>query len=366
MTDTEIIATLRLQRIPKIGDVTAKKLIAVCGSPSAIFFDKTEHLLRIDGIGRWTISELWDTKYLDAAESEWDFIRNNDYRLMFYQDPNYPALLKNCVDAPIVLFANGQMEWESKKLVSVVGTRNMTRYGQEFCKQFIHEIAGIDPVIISGLAFGVDICAQRTAMELGLQTIACLGHGLNQIYPRKHYGDAQRMQSNGGCLTEFWSTSKPDREHFLRRNRIIAGMSHATVVVESAARGGSLVTADLAFGYNREVFAVPGRSTDLCSEGCNGLIRYQKAQLITSAADFLYYMGWDEVKKESRQQQTLFVPLGGKEEKIHDYLKVQGRQHMDTIATMCHLSVNDLASTLLTLEMKGVVRPLPGKWFEAI
>lgn len=367
MTDNEIIATLRLQCIPKIGDVTAKKLIAACGSPSAIFFDKKEHLLQIEGIGKWTLSGLWDAQYLEDAEAEWDFIRNNAIQSYYYQDPTYPVLLKNCVDGPILMFAKGQMDLESQKLVSVVGTRNMTRYGQEFCEAFIREIAPFDPVIISGLAFGVDICAQRTAMEMGLQTIACLGHGLNQIYPRQHHRDARRMQLKGGCLTEFWSTTKPDREHFLRRNRIIAGMSHATVVIESAVRGGSLVTADLAFGYNREVFSVPGRPTDICSEGCNGLIRNQKAQLITSAADFIYFMGWDKVQKQQKKpQHTLFVPLGATEVKIHEHLKDSGRQHMDTIAAMCNLSSHSLASTLLTMEMKGVVRPLPGKWFEAI
>ena len=366
MTDTEIVATLRLQRIPKIGDVTAKKLIAACGSASSIFFDKKQHLLEIDGIGSWTISALWDGEYMEAAEAEWEFIKKNDITPIYYQDPAYPTLLKNCPDGPVLLFAKGDMDLESHKLISVVGTRNMTRYGQEFCEKFIEEVARYDPVIISGLAFGVDICAQRKAMDMGLQTIACLGHGLNQIYPKQHAREAKNMQSNGGCITEFWSTSKPDREHFLRRNRIIAGISHATVIIESASRGGSLVTADLAFGYNREVFSVPGRPGDVFSEGCNGLIRNQKAQLITSAADFVYYMGWEGEKFKSSHQQALFIPLGEEEEKIHSYLKAQGRQHLDTIAAMCKIPVYDLASALLTMEMKGVVRPLPGKWFEVV
>ena len=366
MTDTEIIATLRLQRIPNIGDITAKKLIATCGGPSAVFFDKREHLLQIEGVGSWTISGLWDAQYLEAAEEEWEFVRKNAVQTIYFEEATYPALLKNCSDGPILLFAKGEMDVSSQKLVSVVGTRNMTLYGQAFCEKFIRELAPYDPIIISGLAYGVDICAQRTAMEMGLQTIACLGHGLNQIYPPPHARDAQQMQANGGCITEFCSTTKPDREHFLRRNRIIAGMSHATVVIESASRGGSLVTADLAFGYNREVFSVPGRPTDVCSEGCNGLIRNQKAQLITSAADFIFYMGWDEKKEKETKQQALFVPLGKEEEKIHAYLMAEGRQHLDTIAAMCKLSVHGLASTLLTMEMKGVVRPLPGKWFEAI
>ena len=366
MTDTEIIAMLRLQRIPKIGDITAKKLIAVCGSPSAIFLDKREHLLQIEGVGSWTISGLWDGEYLDAAEAEWEFILKNEIQPLCYQEADYPALLKNCTDGPIILFTKGQINIDSSRLVSVVGTRNMTRYGQDFCEKFIQELAQYDPIIVSGLAFGVDICAQRSAMDMGLQTIACLGHGLNQVYPRQHARDVRSMKMNGGVLTEFWSTSKPDREHFLRRNRIIAGMSHATVVIESASRGGSLVTADLAFGYNRDVFAVPGRPTDAFSEGCNGLISAQKAQLISCAADFIYYMGWDAAKPKLEGQQALFVPLGEEEKRIHSYLKTHGRQHLDTIAAMCNFSVHALASTLLTMEMKGVIRPLPGKWFEAI
>lgn len=366
MSDTETLAILRLQRIPNIGSVTAKKLITACGSPSAIFLDKREHLLKIEGIGRWSIAGLWNPEYMKAATAELEFIKKNKIRLLYYKDTGYPGLLKNCADGPVLLFANGKMDLEGKRIVSIVGTRDMTRFGKECCELFIKELAPYDPVIVSGMAFGVDICAQRMAMELGLQTIGCLGHGLNRTYPSPHARDAKRMQAHGGCLTEFWSTTRPDREHFLQRNRIIAGMSHATVVIESAARGGSLVTADLAFGYNREVFAIPGRPTDIYSEGCNGLIRNQKAQLITSAADLIYFMDWGGDPDNTKEKQhSLFVPLGAEEEDVHDYLHSSGRQHIDTIAIKCGLSVHKLASILLTMEMKGVVRPLPGKYFEA-
>lgn len=366
MSETEIIATLRLMRIPNIGNVTAKKLITACGSPSAVFIDKREHLLTIEGIGQWAIAGLWNPAHAEAATSELEFIRKHRIRLLYYQDSEYPSLLKHCADGPVLLFAKGEMELQHKRMLSVVGTRDMTRFGREFCEQFIQELAPYGPIIVSGMAFGVDICAQRMAMELGLQTISCLGHGLNRIYPRAHRRDAIRMQAYGGCLTEFWSTTRPDREHFLQRNRIIAGMSHATVVIESAARGGSLVTADLAFGYNREVFAIPGRPTDNFSAGCNGLIRNQKAQLITSAADLIYFMDWGaEPGNPQEKQQSLFVPLGPSEQIIHDYLMRSGRQHIDTIAVNCGRAVHDLAATLLTMEMKGAVRPLPGKFFEA-
>lgn len=367
MTDNEIIAALRLQRVPKIGDVLAKKLIATCGSPSAIFLDKREHLMKIDGIGSWSISDLWDTAYLKAAESEWDFICDQGIQFHYYQDPGYPELLRNCHDGPILLFFEGDIDLDNKRILSVVGTRNMTRFGGDFCERFIEEIAPMDPVIVSGMAFGVDICAQRAATEKGLQTVGCLAHGLNQIYPRQHAQYAQKIRSNGGFMTEFWSTSQPDRENFLRRNRIIAGMSHATLVIESAEKGGSLVTADFAFGYDRDVFAIPGRPSDLFSEGCNTLIKKQKAQMITRAAELIYFMGWDLPETETTGiQRTLFPALHGNEKEIYDYLMSTGRQQIDTIALSCDLPVFKAASLLLNMEMKGVIKPLAGKWFEAI
>lgn len=367
MTDNEIIATLRLQRVPKIGDVLAKKLILACGSPSAIFIDKKKHLMKIDGIGGWTISDLWDMTHLEAAEAEWEFIRRHGIQFRYFQDPDYPELLRNCPDGPILLFYEGEIDLENKRILSVVGTRNMTRFGGEFCETFMDEIAPLDPVIISGMAFGVDICAQRAAMENGLQTIGCLAHGLNQIYPKQHAQYAQKIRSNGGFMTEFWSTSQPDRENFLRRNRIIAGLSHATLVIESAERGGSLVTADLAFGYNRDVFAVPGRPSDLCSVGCNTLIKKQKAQMITSASELIYFMGWDlPQSKATGKQHTMFPDLDVVEQKIYDYLNTTGRQPADSIALSCDLPVFKVAAILLNMEMKGVIKPLPGKWFEAI
>ena len=368
MTEPEIIAALRLQAIPNIGDITAKKLIAHCGSPKAVFEDKKHHLLKIDGIGTQTLKGLHDPIYLKEAEAEYEFISKEKINATYFMEDGYPNQLKHCVDGPILLFQQGNIDLQHRKVISVVGTRNVTNYGISFCEAFIEEIAPLNPVIVSGLAYGVDITIQKAAMEKGLQTIACLAHGLNQVYPKAHKKYKSKIEGNGGFFTEFWSTSNPDRENFLKRNRIIAGMSEATIVVESAEKGGSLVTADLAHGYNREVFAVPGRTTDKLSKGCNDLIKYQKAHMLTSAAELVYLLGWElnPNEEEKTVQKQLFVELDATEQSIYSYLQLNGKQLLDTVALECNLPIFKTSSTLLTMEMKGVIRPLPGKMFEAI
>ncbi|MEM7484038.1 MAG: DNA-processing protein DprA [Bacteroidota bacterium] len=367
MTDHEIIAVLRLQAVPNIGNVTAKKLIAHCGSPTAIFEDKMQHLLKIEGIGQATIKGLFDTAHLEEAEAEYDYIKREHIAMCYFMDKDYPDYLKHCLDGPIVLFKSGNIDLKNRKIISVVGTRNITSYGTAFCEEFIEEIAPLNPIIVSGFAYGVDVTIQKAAMEKGLQTIGCLAHGLNQIYPKKHKKYVSKIEKNGGFVTEFWSTSNPDRENFLKRNRIIAGMSEATIVVESAEKGGSLVTADLANGYNREVFAVPGRYTDKLSKGCNDLIKRQKAHLLTSAAELVYLLGWElEKQQQPALQKQLFVELDKTEDAVYNYLQEKGKQLLDTIALECKLPIHKASSILFNMEMKGVVRALPGKLFEAV
>ena len=254
-----------------------------------------------------------------------------------------------------------------RKIISVVGTRNITSYGADFCAQFIEDIAPLNPIIVSGFAYGVDICIQREAIGHGLQTIGCLANGLNKIYPRANAKYQSDVLKNGGFYSEFWSTSNPERENFLKRNRIIAGMSEATLVVESAEKGGSLVTADIANSYNRDVFAVPGRTTDKYSLGCNNLIKQQKAHVLTSAADLIYLLDWDVEEQQSKMiQKQLFVDLDETEQGIYTYLQNNGKQLLDSIALDNKIPIFRASSTLLNMEMKGVIRPLPGKLFEAI
>ncbi|NNK76503.1 MAG: DNA-protecting protein DprA [Maribacter sp.] len=365
MTTDELLAVLRLQHIPNIGDVSAKKLIAHCGSPTAIFEDKMQSLLKIDGIGTYTIKGLYDAEHLEAAEKELQYIRKHDIECTYFTDTDYPRFLKHCIDGPLILFKKGNIDLEDRKIISIVGTRNITSYGATFCEKLIETLAPLDPIIVSGFAYGVDICAQNTAIKHGLQTIGCLAHGLNQIYPKIHAKYVPDVQKNGGFVTEFWSSSTPDRENFLKRNRIIAGMSEATIVIESAEKGGSLVTADIANSYNREVFAVPGRAQDKFSTGCNNLIKQQKAHMITSAADIIYLLNWELEQKEKQPiQKQLFIELDEVEKTIYSYLQIQGKQLLDRIALDCQLPIYKASSTLLNMEMKGVIRPLPGKLFE--
>ena len=368
MTEPEIIAALRLQNIPNIGDVTAKKLIAHCGSPTAIFEDKPHHLLKIDGIGKVTLKGLHDAQYLEEAQQEIEFLSKENIEVSYFMDDTYPERLKHCLDGPILLFQRGNIDLKQQKIISVVGTRNVTSYGSSFAQQFIAELAPLNPIIVSGLAYGVDIKVQKAAMDHGLQTIACMAHGLNQIYPKAHAKYQSKIEANGGFMTEFWSSSQPNRENFLKRNRIIAGISEATIVIESAEKGGSLVTADLAHGYHREVFAVPGRATDKWSKGCNDLIKYQKAHLLTSAAELIYLLAWqiEEEKPEKTVQKQLFVELDETEQSIYSYLQLNGKQLLDTVALECKLPIFKVSSTLVQMEMKGVIRPLPGKLFEAV
>ena len=366
-TTAELIAMLRLQHVPNIGSVIAKKLIAHCGSPSAIFEVKRNQLLKIDGIGTQTIKHLFDAEHLEAAEKEYRYCETNAIEATYFKDDDYPDYLKHCIDSPILLFRKGKIALEQRKIISVVGTRNITSYGTAFCEQFIADIAPLNPIIVSGFAYGVDICIQREAIKHGLQTIGCLAHGLNQIYPKVHAKYQAEVSANGGFYTEFWSTSNPERENFLKRNRIIAGMSEATLVVESAEKGGSLVTADIANSYNRDVFAVPGRASDKYSLGCNNLIKKQQAHMLTSAADLIYLLNWDlEEKKTKTVQKQLFVELDEVEQTIYDYLQHNGKQLLDSIALECKLPIFKTSTTLLAMEMKGVIRPLPGKLFEAI
>ncbi len=363
---SELLYVLALQNIPNLGDSTAKKLIRHLGSAEAVLKAKRETLLKIDGIGNIKLKGFHDAAHLRAAEAELKFIQENNIRYAFYQDQDYPEKLKHCNDGPILLFSRGQIDLKNKKIISVVGTRNITVQGAAFCEQFVEELAPLEPVIISGFAYGVDITAQKAAIKNKLQTIGCLAHGLNQIYPKIHSKYMEQVEENGGFFTDFWSTQAFERTNFLKRNRIIAGLSEATVVIESAEKGGSLVTADIANSYNREVFAVPGRPGDSQSRGCNNLIKSQNAHVLTSAADLVYILNWDLNIGQSVVQKQLFVELNAHEQPIHNYLRENGKQQLDTIALSCDLPTYKAAGLLLEMELKGAIRPLPGKLFEAI
>ncbi|WP_166921395.1 DNA-processing protein DprA [Flavobacterium poyangense] len=366
MSDQELFYLLALLKVEGVGDIIAKKVLLHCGSAESFFKTKANQLAAIDGIGPVLLKNRNDKTIFDKANAELEFIKANAVKVSFFQEEKYPDRLKHCFDSPVLIFSAGNIDLKDKKIISIVGTRKITSYGTEFCRALIEDLAPLDPVIVSGLAYGVDIVAHQLAMDYELQTVGVLAHGLNQVYPKSHKKYMARMEENGGFITEFWSSSSPDRENFVRRNRIVAGISEATIVIESADRGGSLITANFANDYNRDVFAVPGRTTDVYSKGCNDLIKTQKANMLTSAADLVYMLNWDIENQTKSVQKQLFVDLEDDEQNVYDFLLKNGKEMLDIIALRCDLPIYKISGILLNMELKGVIRPLPGKLFEAI
>ncbi|MBP4139995.1 DNA-processing protein DprA [Flavobacterium geliluteum] len=366
MSDQELFYLLALLRVEGVGDIMAKKLLFHFQNAQAVFNATNAQIAAIDGIGAVLLKNFKSKTIFEKANAELTFIKSNNIKVAFFQDEHYPERLKHCYDAPVLIFTAGNIDLKNKKIISIVGTRQITSYGTEFCKKLIEDLAPLDPVIVSGFAYGVDIVAHQLAIENGLQTVGVLAHGLNQIYPKNHKKYMAKIEENGGFITEFWSSTNPDKENFVRRNRIVAGMSEATIVIESADKGGSLITANLANDYNRDVFAVPGRVTDKYSQGCNNLIKIQKANVLTSAADLIYILNWDIEKKTKPIQKQLFVTLEPEEQKIYDFLIKNGKELLDSIALQCDFPIFKISGMLLNMELKGVIRPLPGKLFEAI
>jgi len=349
-----LIALLTLQNVPNLGDGSIKKLIQIIGSAEGVLKEKKSNLLKIEGIGAAKIASIHNNLHVHAAEKEILFAEKNNIQITPYTDSLYPSRLTQCLDGPIVLFSSGNIQIQNQPIISIVGTRKITRYGTQFCEELIESLIPFNPIIISGYAYGVDITAHKAAIKNKLQTIACLGHGLNQIYPKVHKQYMSSMESNGGFYTDFWSTDAFTPKNFLRRNRIIAGISQATIVIESANKGGSLVTAQIANSYYRDVFAVPGRTSDTYSKGCNMLIKSQQAHMLTSVADLIYILNW-------KQEKTI-QPI----QKVYDFLIKEGKNDLDSIALHCKIPTYQLASLLLNLELKGVLQPLPGKLFQVV
>lgn len=364
MKDSELHALLTLQRIPNLGDASIKRLLQQAESAEELLKQKKSTLLAVDGIGEFKLKEFYNSDHAKAAEAELKFILDNAIEYTAFTDAHYPERLKHCLDGPILLFGRGSINFNNKRVISIVGTRKVTTHGVAFCQRLIEQLAPLDPIIVSGFAYGVDITAHKAAVANNLQTVGVLAHGLNQIYPKVHKRYVEEVENNGGFISDFWSSDTFDRTNFLRRNRIIAGISEATVVIESAERGGSLVTAEIANSYNRDVFAVPGRYDDSQSLGCNNLIKTQKAHLLTSAADLVYILNWEVEKQIKPVQKQLFVELNVEEQKIYDCLTKNGKEQIDLIARYCELPTFKIASLLLTMELKGIIRPLPGKMFE--
>ncbi len=350
-----------------VGDVTARKLIQHYGSAQLAF----------ETVPKEPSSETknWPTKVVESicagpnwieVERELEFLDKNDVQGLTINDENYPRRLKFCEDAPPLLYVRGNVDFNHPKILAVVGTRRATPQGKRITKQIIEELANQNVLIISGLAFGIDIIAHQSAMENHLPTIGVLAHGLDRIYPAEHKGTAYEMERNGALISELKSGTKPDRENFPKRNRIVAGMADAVLVIESQRRGGSMITAELGFGYGRDVFAIPGRPGDKQSEGCNFLIRQNKASLIESATDIKFLMNWQEKPKPKEIQKQLFVSLSPEEEKLISVLKEPRKLPLDELCLTAGITVSQASIPLLTLELNGMVRQLPGKVIELV
>ncbi len=358
---------IALSLINGIGPVTAKSLISYLGGVEEIFSAKYSDLVKINGVGEYTAHRILEQKkkaYDDAA-IEIDFINKNNVKALFYSDKEFPFLLKQCSDAPLIIYYKGTIDFNQSKFISIVGTRKATTIGKNNCERLIEKMALSvhKPIIVSGLAYGIDICAHRSALKNNLDTVAVLGHGFDRIYPQSHSKTALEIIDQGALLTDFTSNMNFEPQNFLKRNRIIAGLSEATIVIESGIKGGSLITADIANSYNREVFAVPGRLDDKYSEGCNWLIKTNKAFLLQSYEDIPYLLNW-ETDNHLYKQQNLFIELTEEEKTLAKILHTKGKYPIDMICKESRFNMSKVSSLLLQMEFKGAIRCLPGKVFE--
>ncbi len=365
MESEELLYKIAVSNVKGIGNIGVKKLISFVGDAKAVFFEKRSNLLKIPGINRIQVNNLLQKDVLRFAEEELKFLEKNHVKCFYYLDDSYPKLLKECLDNPVLLYHKGDIDFDNRLFISIVGTRKVTDYGVGKCKEIVKDLTSFNPVIVSGLAYGVDTIAHRAAVDCNISTLAVLGHGLNQIYPAIHRDLAKQMISNGGVLTEFASNTDIHPSNFVQRNRIIAGLSVATIVIESGERGGSLITAEYANNYNRDVFALPGKSSDKRSVGCNRLIKTHKAALLESAKDLIYILGLEKGVNNVPKQLSLFSSFTGSEKIIVDIL-TGGNVVFDVLAKESKLSIGELSSTLLALEFKGVVICLPGKVYKIL
>ena len=364
---SDLIYQLALAQVPHVGYVHAKTLALHFGSAEAVFKANKTLLEKIEGIGTVRARSIKSFKNFRKAEDEIAFIEKFKIKALFITDPDYPQRLLNCYDPPTMLFFKGNANLNASRIVGIVGTRSNTEYGRQFTERFIRDIASAEPLVVSGLAFGIDAIAHKAALKNKVPTIGALGHGLDTIYPPENAGLAKDMIKAGGLLTEFVSKTKPDKHNFPSRNRVVAGICDATIVVETGIKGGSMITAEIANSYNRDVFAVPGRSTDAKSSGCNYLIKNNKAMLLTDAQQFLDTMGWEQISvKASSPQTELFVELNNDEKIIVTILREKDTVSIDELVLKSGCSSSTLAAAILNLELKNIIQSHPGKMYSLV
>jgi DNA processing protein len=363
----DLLYQIALTKVEHIGDVHAKALVNQYQSAEQIFKAKTRELEKLEGIGKIRAESIKNFKGFNSCEKEMQFIIKNSINPVFINDENYPKRLLHCYDSPVLLYHKGNANLNPSRVISVVGTRNNSDYGKSVCQQFVNELKNQNVTIVSGLAYGIDTIAHKSAIENELPTIAVMAHGLDRIYPDANTHLAKNIMHNGGLLTEFTSGTKPDKQNFPIRNRITAALSDALIVIETGIKGGSLITAEIAFSYNKDVMAFPGRSVDVKSTGCNALIKNQKAIMIENANDFLQIMGWNLSKNnQAKKQRALFIELNQAEKTIVRLIEEKQEVHIDHIAAHTQLSYSTVAGALLNLEINGLIVTIPGNRYRIL
>jgi DNA processing protein len=359
----ELLLKIALTHLPNVGAVLARNLVGFSGGVEAVFRQKKSELLKIPGIGIKTAEEIIHKRSFKKAEQELVFIDKHNIKTLFYLDDEYPIRLKRIKDAPVILYFKGHADLNTERILAIVGTRKPTIYGVNQCERLVEYLANRGVLIISGLAYGIDIVSHRKAVEVGLPTVGVMGSGLDLIYPALHRKTAKEMIEQGGLLTEFGNGTKPDRENFPMRNRIIAGLCDALIVIESDLKGGSMITAEMANTYHKDVYALPGRIGDQWSRGCNYLIKTNRAALIDDPEDLVNLMQWNEADGKKDVQRSLFVDLTADQQLIFNLIDHAIPVSIDKLFKESSLTSSELASTLLHLEFQGLIRALPGKLF---
>lgn len=368
MTETELRYAMALTLIPGISRATLCEMLRQAGS-AVEAYNRFKTVQEDEELSPRLAEQVGlMPQYLDRAGRELEFAESKDIRILTLADADYPSRLRECPDAPTVLYYKGNADLNARHVISMVGTRHCTEYGRDMCRTFLRDLAALCPdvLVISGLAYGIDVHAHQEALNNRLPTIGVLAHGLDMLYPASHKRIANEMVSQGGLLTEFMSGSNSDRFHFVQRNRIVAGMSDATIVVESKEQGGSLITAELAEMYYRDVFACPGRVTDMASKGCNNLIQSNRASLLQDARQFVEAMGWETASAPGAIQRELFVELSPQEERVVEALSDYEPHGINTLVVQCNIPIQQMLEILLGLEMKGVVKAMVGSQYRLL
>jgi DNA processing protein len=362
----DLLYQIALTLVPNIGCVQAKILIENFGNAENIFKAKKKDLSAVENIGLVKATSIKSFNDFKLAEEEIKFIEKYKIKPLFLTDKSYPQRLLNCYDSPMFLYYRGTANLNASKIISIIGTRSNTDYGKQVTEKLINDLKDLNVLIVSGLAFGIDAIAHKSALQNELETVAVLAHGLQTIYPNQHKALAKEIVQYGGLLTELKNGEKPDKHNFPKRNRIVAGMADATVVIETAIKGGSMITAELANNYNRDVFAVPGKTTDAKSAGCNYLIQNNKAILFTDANELIANLGWQPKKINKKQQKELFIELSDDEKIIINILKEKENTHIDEINIRSNLSSSSVAAAILNLELQNIIAGLPGKMYKIL